>query len=88
MKYRLLISDDVKKKLSKMDKYLALMLAKDMKNKLDGLENPRRIGKALVGDYKGLWRYRIGAYRVICQIRDDELVVLAIDIGHRSNIYK
>ena len=60
MTYRLLISDDVKKKLSKMDKYLALMLAKDMKNKLDGLENPRRIGKALVGDHKGLWRYRIG----------------------------
>lgn len=88
MKYRLLISDDVKKKLSKIDKYLALMLAKDMKNKLDGLENPRRIGKALAGDYNGLWRYRIGAYRVICQIRDDELVVLAIDIGHRSNIYK
>lgn len=88
MTYKLLISDDVKKKLSKMDKYLALMLAKDMRKKLDGLENPRRIGKDLVGDHKGLWRYRIGAYRVICQIRDDELVVLTIDIGHRSNIYK
>lgn len=88
MTYRLLISDDVKKKLSKMDKYLALMLAKDMRKKLDCLENPRRIGKALVGDHKGLWHYRIGAYRVICQIRDDELVVLVIDIGHRSDIYK
>ncbi|WP_338024818.1 type II toxin-antitoxin system RelE/ParE family toxin [Anaerococcus marasmi] len=64
------------------------MLAKDMKSKLDGLENYRSIGKALVGQYKGLWRYRIGSYRVICDIRDDELIVLAIDIGHRKEIYK
>lgn len=88
MTYRLLISDDVRKKIKKMDKYLGLMLAKDMKSKLDGLENPRSIGKALLGQYKGLWRYRIGAYRVICDIRDDELIVLAIDIGHRKEIYK
>lgn len=88
MTYKLLISNDVKKKIKKMDKHLALMLAKDMKAKLDGLENPRSFGKALVGQYKGLWRYRIGAYRVICHIRDDELIVLAIYIGHRKDIYK
>lgn len=87
MTYKLLISDDVRKKIKKMDKHLALMLTREMKAKLDGLENPRSIGKALVGQYKGLWRYRIGAYRVICDIRDDELIVLAIDIGHRKNIY-
>lgn len=87
MTYKLLISDDVSKKIKKMDKHLALMLTREMKAKLDGLENPRSIGKDLVGQYKGLWRYRIGAYRVICDIRDDELIVLAIDIGHRKNIY-
>ncbi len=88
MTYKLLISDDVSKKIKKMDKHLALMLTREMKAKLDGLENPRSIGKALIGQYKGLWRYRIGAYRVICDIRDDELIVLAIDVGHRKNIYK
>lgn len=88
MTYKLLITDDVSKKIKKMDKHLALMLTREMKAKLDGLENPRSIGKALVGQYKGLWRYRIGAYRVICDIRDDELIVLAIDVGHRKNIYK
>lgn len=88
MTYKLLISDDVSQKIKKMDKHLALMLTREMKAKLDGLENPRSIGKALVGQYKGLWRYRIGAYRVICDIRDDELIVLAIDVGHRKNIYK
>lgn len=84
MTYKLLISDDVSKKIKKMDKHLALMLTREMKAKLDGLENPRSIGKALVGQHKGLWRYRIGAYRVICDIRDDELIVLAIDVGHRK----
>lgn len=88
MTYRLLISDDVRKKIKKMDKHLGLMLARDMKAKLDGLENPGSIGKALAGQYKGLWRYRIGAYRVICDIIDDELIVVAIDIVHRKNIYK
>lgn len=87
MTYRLVVSEGVRKKIKKMDKHLGLMLAKDMKSKLDRLEDPRRFGKALKGDHKGLWSYRIGAYRVICDIRDDELIVLAIDIGHRKNIY-
>lgn len=87
MTYRLVVSENVRKKIKKMDKHLGLMLAKDIKAKLDMIDDPRRFGKALKGDYKGLWRYRIGAYRVICEIRDDELIVLAIDVGHRKNIY-
>lgn len=88
MTYRLVVSDKVKKQLKKMDKHVRLMLAKDMKKHLDGLENPRQIGKALTGQFKGLWHYRIGNYRVICDIMDDELVILAIEIGHRKDIYK
>ena len=88
MTYRLVVSEGVKKKNKKMDKHLGLMLAKDMKVRLDKLEDPRRLGKALKGDYKALWRYRIGSYRVICDIRDDELIVIAIDIGYRKNIYE
>ncbi|KXT84133.1 RelE/StbE replicon stabilization toxin [Streptococcus sp. DD11] len=71
-----------------MDKHVGLMLAKDMKKRLDGLSNPRQIGKALLGPYKGLWRYRVGNYRVICQIIDDQLLVLALEVGHRKEIYK
>ena len=88
MTYRLVVSEGVKKKIKKMDKHLGLMLAKDMKVRLDKLEDPRRLGKALKGDYEGLWRYRIGSYRVICDIRDDELIVISIDIGHIKNIYE
>lgn len=64
-----------------------LVISDDVKKQLDNLSNPRQLGKALTGQYKGLWRYRIGNYRVICDIIDDELVTLAISIGHRKDIY-
>ena len=84
MTYRLVVSETVRNKIKKMDKHIGLMLAKDIKARIDKLEDPRRLGKALKLDYKGLWRYRIGSYRVICDIRYDELIVLAIDIGYRK----
>ena len=53
---------------------------------IDGTDNPRNIGKALTNNFKRLWRYRIGDYRLICEIRDKELVILALTIGHRREI--
>lgn len=51
-------------------------------------DNPRSHGKALQGKkYAGLWRYRIGNYRLICQIKDEELIILLLEIGHRQDIY-
>lgn len=58
---------------------------------IDGLailDNPRQTGKALQGDLKGLWRYRVGDYRLIAQIKDNELIILIIELGHRKYIYK
>ena len=52
------------------------------------LENPRERGKSLQGKYSDKWRYRIGNYRVICDIRDEELVILVVQAGHRKEIYK
>jgi len=57
-------------------------------DKLVESDNPRVSGKALQGSLKGLWRYRVGDYRLICQIKDDELIILFVEIGHRKNIYK
>ncbi|MFZ2727376.1 MAG: type II toxin-antitoxin system RelE/ParE family toxin [Methylococcaceae bacterium] len=59
-----------------------------LKVTLPNLDNPRQMGKALTGNFKGLWRYRIGDYRVICEIIDNELIIVAIEIGHRKDIYK
>ncbi len=50
--------------------------------------DPRRFGKALKADFAGLWRYRVGDYRIICQIKDSELLVLVVVVGHRKNVYR
>lgn len=50
-------------------------------------EDPRRFGKALKGNLRGLWRYRVGNFRIICRIEDEVLSVLVITIGHRRDIY-
>jgi len=53
------------------------------------LENPRSIGESLHGPELGeLWKYRVGAYRVICKIEDVRLVVLVVRVGHRREIYR
>lgn len=58
-----------------------------LKVDLLNIDNPRSSGKALQGDLKGLWRYRVGDYRLITQIHDNELVILVIEIGHRKDVY-
>ena len=51
-------------------------------------DNPRRFGKALAADKKGLWRYRVGDYRIVALIEDDRFVVLVVTIGHRREVYR
>lgn len=60
---------------------------RDVLRAIASLDNPRSRGKGLTGNLAGLWRYRVGAYRIICDIRDSELVILALDIGRRDQIY-
>ena len=50
------------------------------------LDDPRSRGKGLTGDLAGYWRYRISDYRVLVEVRDDDLVIIAITLGHRSGI--
>ena len=57
-------------------------------NSLRDSSYPRTKGKGLQGRLSGYWRYRVGDYRLICQIKDGELVILIIEIGHRKDIYR
>jgi mRNA interferase RelE/StbE len=50
--------------------------------------DPRRFGKGLKSDLAGLWRYRVGDYRILCQINDGELLVLVVAVGHRRAVYR
>ena len=56
-------------------------------DELEALNNPRSKGKALAGGLSGLWRYRVGDYRVVCDIVDSELIIYAIKIAHRKEVY-
>jgi mRNA interferase RelE/StbE len=51
------------------------------------LPDPRPRGKRLTANLAGLWRYRVSDYRIVCQLRDDTLVVYVINIGHRRHVY-
>ena len=64
----------------------AEILAYMRENVVDA-DDPYVTAKELTGRWSGYWRYRVGTYRVICKIRDREMVVLAIKAGHRGDVY-
>jgi len=70
-----------------MDKQNARRVVDFMDLRIAVLDDPRQSGKSLKGELGEFWRYRVGDYRIICEIRDDELVILAATIGHRREIY-
>jgi mRNA interferase RelE/StbE len=59
-----------------------------MEKHLEGCSDPRLHGKGLTADRSGQWKYRIGSYRVLCELRDNDLVVIAVEVGHRKDIYR
>ena len=76
------------KQFSKLDKSTQRYLFNWLIKNVDNVENPRYSGKSLTGNKTGLWRYRIGNYRVIADINDGRCVILALEVGHRKDIYK
>ena len=88
MSYSLEYSQRAAKQLAKMDPNVRRTIVAWLRKHVNNSANPRLFGKGLTGGLSGQWRYRIGNYRVLCEIQDDQLVVLALEIGHRSSIYK
>ncbi|MDJ1369934.1 type II toxin-antitoxin system RelE family toxin [Gulosibacter molinativorax] len=86
MRWKLELSEDATKWLRKADRGRARRILKALRA-VSVLDDPRDRGKALTGSLDGLWRYRVGDYRVICDIRDQELVIVAVEIGKRDSIY-
>lgn len=86
--WRLVFSKKADRQLSKMDPGVRRIIVAWLLKNVDGCEDPRAHGKGLTANRSGEWRYRVGDYRILCEIRDDELVVLALEIGHRRSVYK
>jgi mRNA interferase RelE/StbE len=87
MKYTVEYSKESLKFLKKIDKSIAKMLFDWIEKNLDGCENPRFRGKGLTANHSGKWRYRIENYRILAEIQEEKIVILILEIGHRSEIY-
>jgi mRNA interferase RelE/StbE len=81
------IAEEARKSLKKLDKSIEEHILSYLR-KIEKSQNPKSVGKPLAGNMKGLWRYRTGDYRIICNIQNKELIVLVLEVGHRSKIYK
>jgi mRNA interferase RelE/StbE len=81
-------TDTAKAELRKLGRQMARRVLDFMDERIAGLENPRSTGKALTGPLGGLWRYRVGDCRVICDIQDGALRVLVVQLGNRREVYR
>ena len=75
------------KEFKKLDKYTQQMIKSWIGKNLQNCENPRAHGKGLTTNKSGQWRYRIGECRLLCLIQDEELIILALTVRHRRDIY-
>lgn len=78
----------VRKAMRKLDRQAAGRILDFMDERVAQLDDPRSVGAALKGMPEKIWRYRVGDYRVLCEIQDGKLVVLVVEIGHRSDVYR
>jgi mRNA interferase RelE/StbE len=87
--WTIIFSEPAKRSLAKLDAQIARRLTAFLRERVAGLDDPRSIGNALQGSqFGGLWRYRVGDYRVVCDIQDKRVVVLVLQIGHRREVYR
>ncbi len=75
------------KEAKKLDRDARKKIVEYLEKRVLASQNPYQFGKPLKGNKAGIWRYRVGNYRILCQIEDKALIVLVIAVGHRKDIY-
>ena len=85
--YQLAFTKQSLKDLKDLDVTIRMMVLAWIEKNLSTIENPRVIGKPLKGNHEGLWRYRVGQYRLLTQIQDQTLTILMVTITHRKDAY-
>ena len=76
------------KELKKLGRDEAARIITTLEKRISTLDDPRTLGSALTGDFGGLWRWRIGDYRVIARIDDKRITILVVRVGHRREVYR
>jgi mRNA interferase RelE/StbE len=85
--WRVEFDRDAARDLRKLDVQTQSLILRYLRERIATEQDPRRFGHALTGDLKGLWRYRVGDYRIVASIEDNRFVVLVVTIGHRREVY-
>jgi mRNA interferase RelE/StbE len=88
MDWKIRFEEKAKKRLGKLGPEIQLQIISYLFQRVAVEDDPRLLGKGLTGRLRGFWRYRVGDYQVICEIRNKELLILDIQVGHRSEVYK
>lgn len=88
MVWRIEFTTEAARQLRKLDRTVAGRIAAFLTETITSFPDPRLRGKALTGNLSGLWRYRVGKYRVLCEIGNGQLLVLVVQVDHRSDIYR
>jgi mRNA interferase RelE/StbE len=86
--WRIEYAETAKKQLRKLDKLAARRIVDFMDERIAPCDDARELGNALKGSLGDLWRYRVGDYRVLCDIQDGVLTVLVLQIGNRREVYR
>lgn len=87
MAYELVFTKRAERQLDSLDRSDASVIVRWLDKNVQGCEDPRSRGRSLTGGKSGYRRYRIGRYRVICVIKDDEMLVVAVTVGKRDGVY-
>lgn len=85
--WRVEFHSDAARDLRKLGHEAQRLVLTYLRKRIATAQNPRRFGRALTRDLKGLWRYRVGDYRIVAAIEDDRFVVLVVTVGHRREVY-
>ena len=88
MAWTIELSTSAERTLKKLDRQVRRRIADFIDTRLNGTEDPRLVGKSLHGTLSEFWGYRVGDYRLICELKDNIVTILIVDIGHRSDIYR
>ena len=88
MAWTLEYSRTARKFIEKLDPQTQRRIHDLMEGRVAFLDNPRDAGKPLKGPLATFWVYRVGDYRIICDMQDDKLVILVVTIGHRGDVYR
>jgi len=86
--WRIEITRTAEKQITKLSRSAQKLVQRFLRERLRSAENPRQWGKPLHGEKRSLWRYRVGENRLICDIQDEKLLVLLLEVGHRKDIYR